>query len=240
MTSVPDDAVPSRRGFVAGAWASVPVWLAVFPFGVIFGTVAREAGLGLVETMAYTTIVIAGASQLAALQVLADGAAPLVAILTGAIVNLRMAMYSATLATHWHEVSMLWRVPGAWFLHDQAFALSMARHGARPDEPMGDKLGFYFGVGIVTAAVWVAATAVGAVAGQAIPPGWGLDFAVPASFLAIVAPMIRGTANVVAAGVAALAAVLLAGLPAGLGLLGASALGIAAGVLTRRRQRRGT
>ncbi|MEL6209829.1 MAG: AzlC family ABC transporter permease [Pseudomonadota bacterium] len=226
---------PSRRGFLAGAWAALPVLLAVAPFGVIFGTVAVETGFSFAQTMAYTAIVTAGASQLAAMQVLSDGAPVAVAILTGAVVNLRMAMYSASIAVHWRSVGMLWRVPAAWFLHDQAFALSMARYRARPDEPLGDRLGFYFGVGVVTTSVWTVATAVGAIFGALIPASWGLDFAVPATFLAVAAPMIRGTANVAAAGTAALAAVLLVWVPSGFGLMLASAIGIATGIVVSRR-----
>ncbi|MCP6275092.1 twin-arginine translocation signal domain-containing protein, partial [Klebsiella pneumoniae] len=53
---------PTRRGFLAGCWAAVPVLLAVAPFGLIFGTIASEAGLDLVQTMAFTSLVVAGAS----------------------------------------------------------------------------------------------------------------------------------------------------------------------------------
>ncbi|MEM6489836.1 MAG: AzlC family ABC transporter permease [Pseudomonadota bacterium] len=225
---------PTRRGFVAGLVACLPVLLAVAPFGMIFGTLAVEAGFDLVQTMAYTVIVVAGASQLAAMQVLTDGAPVLLAVFTGAIVNLRMAMYSASIAVALPGVPLSWRIPAAFFLHDQAFALSMQRYAARPDEPLGDKLGFYFGVGITTAVVWVIATLVGALLGAQIPESWGIEFAVPATFLAAAAPMIRGTANVVAAGVAVVAAILFVHLPAGFGLLVATALGIAAGMATRR------
>ncbi|MEL6768164.1 MAG: AzlC family ABC transporter permease [Pseudomonadota bacterium] len=220
---------PSRRGFVAGLWASIPVYMAVIPFGVIFGTIAVEAGFSLAETMAYTIIVTAGASQLAALSVLEEGGPVLVAILTGAVVNLRMAMYSAALAVHWQGAAMLWRVPAAFFLHDQAFAVSMARY-ARKDEPLADRLGFYFGVGVSTTSVWILATLAGALIGSGLPDSWGLEFAVPACFLAITAPLIRGTANVAAAATSALLAVLLAGLPHGFGLIAAAAAGIAVGM----------
>lgn len=231
---------PSRRGFLAGAWASVPVLFVLVPFGLIFGTVATEAGLDLTQTMAMTSLVIAGAAQLASLQVLVDGAGPLAAILTGTIVNLRMAMYSASLAVHWRELSMLWRVPAAFFLHDQSFAISLSRYKARPDEPLGDRVGFYFGIGATTVVFWIAATFAGALIGSRIPPGWGVEFAAPAVFIAVAAPMIRGTANVVAALVAATLAVLFHGLPGGLGLLAASACGIAAGMAARRAMGQGS
>ncbi|MEM6354898.1 MAG: AzlC family ABC transporter permease [Pseudomonadota bacterium] len=225
---------PSRRGFIAGLWASVPVWMAVVPFGMIFGTIAIEAGFDLVETMAYTIIVTAGASQLAALSVLEDGGPVLVAILTGAVVNLRMAMYSASLAVHWQGASMLWRVPAAFFLHDQAFAVSMTRYAKR-DEPLSDRLGFYFGVGFSTTSVWILATLAGALIGEGLPDDLGLEFAVPACFLAITAPLIRGTANIAAAATAATLSILLLDLPHGLGLIIASAAGIAVGMATAAR-----
>ncbi|MEM9783523.1 MAG: AzlC family ABC transporter permease [Pseudomonadota bacterium] len=208
----------------------MPVWLAVAPFGVIFGTVATEAGLDPTQVMAFTLIVVAGAAQLASLQVFVDGAPALLAIFTGTVVNLRMAMYSAAIAVRWDGVSVNWRIAAAWFLHDQAFALSMRRYADRPDEPMRDKLGFYFGVGITTTLLWIIATWVGVIFGNAIPESWDLDFAVPASFLAIAAPMIRGTANIAAAAVAVVASVAFVWLPPGLNLVVAATLGIAAGM----------
>lgn len=223
---------PTRRGFLAGAWAAVPMLLAVVPFGVIFGAIATEAGLDPVEAMAMTAIVVAGASQLAALQLMVDEAPALIAVLTGAVVNLRMAMYSASIAEHWQGVPMLWRVPAAYFLHDQAYALSLRRYREHPAEPLADKVGFYFGVGAVTVTTWIASSWVGVVVGRQVPPEWGLNFAVPVVFIAAVAPMIRGRANIAAAVVASVVALILDDLPYGLGLMVAAAAGIAAGMTT--------
>lgn len=229
---------PSRRGFRAGSWAAVPVLLAVAPFGFIFGALATEAGLDPVEAMAMISIVIAGASQIAALQLLMDDAPALVAVFTGAVVNLRMAMYSASLALHWRGAPMLWRVPAAYFLHDQAYALSLRRYRERPDEPLADRLGFYFGVGVTTVAVWIGASFLGVMAGRLVPPEWGLGFAVPVTFIALLAPMVRGRANIVAALVAGVVALILSGLPYGFGLLIAAGLGITAGMATLHLARR--
>lgn len=230
---------PTGRGFLAGAWAAVPVLLAVAPFGFIFGALAAEAGLNLAEAMAMTSIVIAGASQIAALQLMSDGAPALVAVLTGAVINLRMAMYSASIALHWQGVPMLWRVIGAYFLHDQAYALSMRRYRERPDEGVPDRLGFYLGVGVITVGTWFLSSYLGVVAGRMIPPEWGLGFAVPVCFLAVLAPLVRGRANIVAASVSGVVALALHGLPYGLGLLIAAALSVAAGMAMLRLMRRG-
>ncbi|MEM9094617.1 MAG: AzlC family ABC transporter permease [Neomegalonema sp.] len=219
----------SSRGFWDGVVASLPVMLAVGPFGMIFGVIATEAGLNLLETMAMTTIVIAGASQLAALQLMTDNAPVALAILTGAVVNLRMAMYSAAIASQWRGAPLWARAFAAYFLHDQSFALSMRRYAEQPAEPQPGKIAFFFGVGVTTVIVWVGASYVGALAGSMAPPEWRLDFAVPVTFIAAVAPLLRSAPQLAAAMTAIVASLVLAPLPFNLGLIVASALGIAAG-----------
>lgn len=221
----------TRRGFHAGLLASLPVLLAVAPFGLIFGVLAAEAGLDINQTMAMSSVVIAGASQLAALQLLTEDAPALIAILTGAVVNLRMAMYSASIGVYWRNAPMRWRMLAAIVLTDQSYALSIQRYRRLPDELLGDRLGFFFGIGLLTCSVWVAATYLGATVGSRIPAEWGLEFIVPITFIAIVAPMLRGFANLLAAAVAATLAVILSDLPYGIGLLVAAAAGIGAGFL---------
>lgn len=91
-------ALPQPRVcFVEGARAGAPFVLVVAPFGLLFGTVGTDAGLSTFEVMAFSVLVIAGASQFAALQLLIDQAPVAVALLTGLAVNLRTAMYSASL-----------------------------------------------------------------------------------------------------------------------------------------------
>ncbi|MCI4662323.1 MAG: AzlC family ABC transporter permease [Neomegalonema sp.] len=207
----------------------MPFALTILPFGLIFGVVAKEAGLDLLETMAMTSLVAAGASQFAVLPMLEQGAPELLAILTGAVVNARMAMYSASLATVWPRSSLGMRMLSAYFLNDQNYALSFRRFRERPDAVAANKLGFYFGVGGLTVSVWVLGTFLGAVIGEQLPPSWSLDFAVPITFIAIVAPILRGLANILAALVGALLSVLLIGLPFGTGFLIAAVCGIFTG-----------
>lgn len=226
-----------RRGFRAGLVAALPVLLAVGPFGLIFGVVATEAGLDLAQTLAMTALVIAGASQLATLQLLSDGAPVLVAVATGAVVNLRMAMYSASLALHWQGTPLSLRALAAIVLHDQSYALSVGRYQRRPEEPLADRVGFYFGVGLLTSTVWIAMTLVGATVGKGISDTVDLRFIVPVTFIALVAPMLRGRATLLAAAVAAAVAVALSGLPYGLGLVAGAGAGIAAGLVAERRPR---
>ena len=226
--------ISPARAFRMGTVASMPVWLAVGPFGAIFGAVATASGLDLVQTMGMTMVVAAGASQMAALQLMNDGAPALLAILTGAVVNLRMAMYSAALATAWPGAPLRTRALAAFFLHDQAFALSMRRYAEQPADPLPVRLGFYFGVGVSTILLWFAATLIGALFGAQVPPSWGLEFAVPITFIAVTAPLLRNLAHVAAALVAAVLSLVAAPLPFGLGLVVAAAAAIATGVTVEK------
>jgi len=221
---------PGRRGFGAGVVAALPILLAVGPFGMIFGVVADGMGLDLAQTMVMTATVIAGASQLAALQLLAEGAPALIAILAGAVVNLRFAMYSAAMALELGRVPLGWRAVASLILHDQTYALTVRRRQRHPHESQMQRLGFYFGIALSTWTVWCTGTFLGATLGERIGQEVDLAFIVPVTFIAVCAPMIRGGANIVAALVAAMVALAADGLPYGLGLLAGAGAGIAAGV----------
>ena len=86
-----------KRNFRTGVLHAIPFLLVVAPFAMLFGVVATEAGLPLLETMAMTSLVIAGASQFTALQLMSDGAGVAMAAATALAVNMRMAMFSAAL-----------------------------------------------------------------------------------------------------------------------------------------------
>ncbi|MEO0622121.1 MAG: AzlC family ABC transporter permease [Pseudomonadota bacterium] len=230
MTPHPDPVRLGRRGFRAGLLSAIPVLAAVGPFGLIFGIVAAENGLNLAATLTMSALVIAGASQLAALQVLANDGPALVAILTGAVVNLRMAMYSASLAISWQGAPLNLRALAAVLLHDQSYGLSIQRYRTKPDDSLSDRLGFFFGVGLPTSLAWIVMTYLGATLGDRLQAYVDLSFIVPVAFIAIAAPMLRGRANAVAAAVAATISVLLAGVPFSLGVMIGAAAGIVIGM----------
>lgn len=224
------EAWPGRRGFAAGVVAALPILLAVGPFGFIFGVVASGMGLDLAATMAMTATVVAGASQLAALQLLAEDAPAVIAILAGAVVNLRFAMYSAAMAIELGRVPLPWRAAASLILHDQTYALTVRRRQLRPQESQMQRLGFYFGIAAATWTLWCAGTFLGATVGGRIAAGLDLGFIVPVTFIAVCAPMIRGREATGAALVAAGVALAADGLPYGLGLLVGAGAGIAAGL----------
>ncbi|MEM0943332.1 MAG: AzlC family ABC transporter permease [Pseudomonadota bacterium] len=221
------------RAFLAGALAALPLQLATVPFGAIFGALAVEAGMSLTQTMAMTSIVVAGASQLVALQMLIDGAPPLLIVAAAAFVNLRMAIYSAALALHWKGVGPWPRVLAAWFLNDQSYALSIRRYEARAEAPP-TRAGYFFGVGTCCLACWITASLAGALLGQRIPEGWPVEFAPALVFLALAVPFLKSRADWAVAVTSGGLAVILAGLPSGTGFLLAMAVGIAVGMVVSR------
>jgi len=219
------------QGFRAG----VPFVLVVAPFGLLFGVVATEAGMDIVQTMAMTVLVIAGASQFAAVQLLADHAPTFVAILTGLAVNMRMAMYSASLTPHLGNASFGMRALVAYFLVDQSYAVSVVEYEQTPARPLVEKLAYFFGSVSPIAPLWYTFTYVGAVAGKAIPPEYALDFAVPITFISIVAPALRSMPHIAAAFVSVAMALLLAWLPYNSGLMIAAVLAMMTGAAIEKR-----
>ncbi|MGR3464443.1 AzlC family ABC transporter permease [Limimaricola sp.] len=229
--------------FRAGFRDCLPFVLIVVPFSTLFGVVARDAGLDILQVMAMSVIVIAGASQFTALSLLQDGAPVFVALLAALAVNLRMAMYSAALVPHLGGAPLGMRALAAYFMVDQSFAVAVRRYENSPRMTGSEKLRYYFGCITAICPLWYACSFAGALMGQAIPASLSLDFAVPVCFIALLAPLLRSAPHLVAALVSGLATVALAGLPWNLGLPLAALMAMMAGAqserfLTRRAARR--
>jgi predicted branched-subunit amino acid permease len=225
----------TTRAFLTGMQHGAPFLVVVFPFGMLFGVVATEAGLDIIETMVMSALVIAGASQFATLELLGDGAPAFIAVLTGLAVNMRMAMYSASITPHLGKASFGVRAIAAYFLVDQVYGVSIQRFTDHPGMPLTEKLAYYFGVVAPVCPFWYVATWLGIAFGATIPESYALDFAVPITFVAVVAPMLRGLPSLMAAGTAILAALTLAGLPYNGGLIVSALIGMTVGVLVEGR-----
>lgn len=217
-----------------------PFILVVAPFGLLFGVIATDAGLNLLETMTMTVFVIAGAAQFTALALLEEQAPTLVVIAAALAVNLRMAMYSAALVPHIGEAPLPRRAFAAYFVVDQSFAVAVKAFEFDDDYSVAQKIAFIVGAASSIFPFWIAGTLAGALTGNAIPPEFSLDFAIPICFISITAPMMRSLPHLVAALVSIAAALLLAWMPYYLWLISAAVLAMAAGAqvelwLERRR-----
>lgn len=197
---------PARRALTEG-W---PVLLSVIVVGLTFGVVARQSGLGLVEVSAMSIVIFAGASQFAAVELLRSGAGVAAVVAAVFLVNLRHALMGAALRSHFAGRSLLQRLGLAYLLTDEAFALGV---GWRRRGGTGVRYYVVFGAGLWLA--WNLATLTGALASDRIvePRRFGVDFAITASFLAIVVLSLRrrGDEIVALVAIAASAALALAG-----------------------------
>jgi predicted branched-subunit amino acid permease len=216
------------KGFRDGA----PFVIIVAPFAALFGVLAIEAGLNVLETMMFSVAVFAGAAQFTALQLIQEQAPTVVVLLSALAVNLRVAMYSAALTPYLGGAPMWQRVIAAYFTVDQSYALSVSQFEAQPAMTLPERMAYFTGTLTLIVPTWYASSFAGALLGARIPEAWVPDFALPICFLAMVGPMIRTGAHMVAALVAVVAGLLFATMPYSLGLIIASVLGMMAGAQT--------
>jgi len=239
--TVPAAAEPGQtrwREFLAGCKAEAPILLGVAPFGMIYGVLALSAGLGPATSQAMSSVVFAGSAQFISAQLIRDGVPAAVLIATVFVVNLRHALYSASLAVPLRPLPWRWKALLAYLLTDEAFAVINARLGqdeAGGAPPAPFRHWFFFGAGITLWGSWQLSTAAGIFLGAQVPGSWELDFTLALTFIALVFPSIKDRAALAASLTGGLVAVAAFGLPYKLGLMVAALCGIAAGLLTEAR-----
>ena len=217
-----------QKDFFDGVRGALPILLGVVPFAMICSVAAVSVGLTPFEAMGMSFIVFAGASQLAVLQLMGEGAFWLVMVLTAWVINLRFTMYSASLAPYLQKEPMYRKMPFVFVLSDQAFGVTMSHFA---NEMPANPAWYYYGAAGVIWFTWIVSAIVGALLGTLVPESWGLEFAFPLSFMALMFAALKDRPAVLAALVGGTSAILAKGLPYNLGLVLAALLGIGAGVL---------
>lgn len=220
--------------FFSGVRDELPILVGVVPFGMIYGILALGAGLHPGDAQAMSAVVFAGSSQFMAVQLIKAQTPALIIILTGFVINLRHALYSASLAPYVQHLNVGWKTLLAYLLTDEAYAVTVTHY--EREGPTRYAHWYYFGAGLALWSSWQASTALGIFLGAQVPESWGLDFTLPLTFIALVVPALKDKAGITVAIVASLGALLLLGLPFKLGLLAAALLAMAAGLWVEARQ----
>lgn len=197
MTATPLGAsvADSRRRLVLDG---VGIIASTAGFGLVYGLSARNAGFSLVEAVAMSVFVFAGAAQFAAVGYVVSGLPwPGVVLLT-AFLNARHLLYSAALAPFLGRRPVAERAVVAHVLTDEAFALSVA-HFRRLGR--SDMWGYWFAALVATFVPWNLATLAGVALGGAIPDAsrFGLDVVFPAAMGGLAIGLITGRRDAVAA-----------------------------------------
>ena len=222
----------AKSAYWKGFFDGLPFIFVVAPFAALFGVLATEAGLSVVETMTFSVAVFAGAAQFTALQLMQQDAPTLIVLTPALAVTLRVAMYSASLTPYLGGAPMWQRIIAAYFTVDQSYALSVGQFEKEPSMSIPQRMGYFAGVLTPIVPVWYASSLLGALLGTQVPDSWNLDFALPICFLAMVAPMLRTPAHMVAAFVAIVVGIAAATVPYSLGLIIAGTAGMMAGAQT--------
>lgn len=222
------------KNFWAGVRAETPLLVGVFPFGMIYGALALNAGLSKPAAQMMSSIVFGGSSQFIAAQLIHDAAPGFVIVVTIAVVNLRHMLYSASLAPYVASLSTPWKTLLSYLLTDEAYAATVIHYEKEGATPLGHW--FFFGAGLSLWTIWQLSTALGIFLGTAIPEAWSLDFALPLTFIAMVVPVLKNRAAIAAALSAGVVALLAYSLPYKLGLILAALVGILVGTLLERNQ----
>jgi len=218
---------PSRE-FWLGIRDELPILLGVVPFGMIYGILALTAGLSPLDAQAMSSVVFAGSAQFMTAKLVSAATPALVVILTGFVINLRHALYSASLAPFTRHLPLKWKAILAYLLTDEAYAVSITHYLRAGDGT--HKHWHLLGAGLTLWSAWQISTGVGIFLGAQIPSAWELDFFLPLTFIALVVPGLKDRAGLITTVVASLLALLFFGLPFKLGLLISAFIAIAAGL----------
>jgi 4-azaleucine resistance transporter AzlC len=182
-------AAASRAGWQRGLALGAPIVLGYVPIGFAYGVLAQKSGLSTRDTLLLSLLVYAGASQFIAAGLFAAGASPATLVLTTFLTNLRHLLMSASLAPHLRD----WPKPAlaafAYQLTDETFAVHAARAtsaGIRKIEA--------FCVNLMAQLAWISGSWLGVIGGHYVPDPrpFGLDYALPALFGALLVLQIRG------------------------------------------------
>ncbi len=218
-----DHADHSVRSLRDGLRAGLPFAVAGGLFALTFGVAGRPL-IGALPALVMSAIVFAGASQFAALAVLAAGGGVVTAIVVGTLVNLRFLPMGVSIAPSL-EHRVLGRVARAQAIVDPSWV--MAR---RPDGLYD--IDFMLGATLAQYISWVGGTALGVALGPLLgdTKAFGLDAVFPAFMLGLLATELRRPVARLVAAVGALIAICLTPvLPAGLPIvaaIAATALGL--------------
>lgn len=186
--------------FTRGLKLGMPIFLGYMPVGAAFGIIATGLGFSPLQACACSATALAGAGQLIALSVIRAGASVTAVLVATTVVNLRYVLFGATVSPYLKGLTLPRQAVLAFFLTDETFAVNIS------DRREGLSTGWsMFGVGVIAWSGWVLGTLLGSVAASWIgdPTRWGVDFAMPAMFVALLIALAEDRRHIIAAAMAA-------------------------------------
>lgn len=208
------------------------IGLATGAYGISFGALAVAGGFSWIQAMALSLLMFTGASQFAAVAIVATGGAGFAAVLTTWLLGIRNGIYAMSLSARLRPRG--WRLPfAAQLTIDESTAMAISHEEPSADADSRPFHQAFWVTGIVVFVLWNLGTLIGALGATTVgdPADWGLDAAAPAALLALLWPRLTDrTARWTAAGAALVAVMCMPLLPPGLPVLASAFVALAIGL----------
>jgi branched chain amino acid efflux pump len=224
----------TRSIFVEGVRDITPMVLGVLPFALAIGAAIGAADLSRGEGLFSGPVILAGASQLATVEMLDEGVAPLVIIVAALMINLRVLLYGASLAPWFAGHSAGRRLLLAIPVIDQLHFTCLPRF-ERGDLDLSRRTAYYAGAALWLAGGFVGAQIASILVGAHLPDALGLEVAAPLALVGLVAKSTVDRPSTTAAIVGCTVSVAAVGFPFHTSLLVGSVAGMVSGSLIDRR-----
>ncbi|MFT5203854.1 MAG: putative branched-subunit amino acid permease [Candidatus Aldehydirespiratoraceae bacterium] len=225
-----------RRGITNGVRRMLPFSVMAGPFGLVYGATATASGIETFPAILASILVFAGASQIALVELIDDGASWAIAIATGLVINLRLALYSASLAPSFRDFPTRWRFPLATLVVDQTAVISILEFEEEDDPEY--RRWFFLGGGVWLITPWITGSVIGVLFAGDIPSNWQIGFAVPLMFTALLIPTVQNLPKLAAAIIGGGVTVSTTWLPSGSNIMLGAICGITAGTMLAERAAR--
>ena len=183
------------KHFKKGIVQELPIQVGVFPFGIIYGVMAIESGLTVIQAFLMSSIVFAGASQIAFAKLYLF-VSPTSLLTSITAINLRHFLYGVSVNEYLKNLTLKWRIIFSYLLTDEAYAVSIKYFQNNNKSKY-----FYYhllGSGLTLFFTWQVSTLIGILFGGAIPSYLNLEFIIPLSFIAIIIPMLKKKYDILA------------------------------------------
>ena len=172
-----------------------PLMIPVFPFGIIYGVIGMELGIGPYMTLGLSIIIFGGASQIVLLQLFSGGASSLVILSSVGAVNSRHLLYGAVLSEYLSTLKLTWKIILSYVMVDQAFAVSNSYF--KKNKKNENKHYHLLGSGFTCWTIWQISTILGIILGSVVPEELGLSFTISLTFLALLISDFRKFKNII-------------------------------------------
>ena len=183
------------KTLVKGITDVSPLMIPVFPFGIIYGVIGMELGIGPYMTLGLSIIIFGGASQIVLLQLFSGGASSLVILSSVGAVNSRHLLYGAVLSEYLSTLRLTWKIILSYVMVDQAFAVSNTYF--KNNRKNENKHFHLLGAGFTCWTIWQISTILGIFLGSVVPEELGLSFTISLTFLALLINDFRKFKNII-------------------------------------------